>query len=272
MIKLKDLYLIYLDILNSKTFGNLYKIDKYPRELIDLFLIIPIDLIKIELDKKEDRLISELSNKPYYQTLLQIVQLLEFSVNKIETQDTFLIIENNNLILKTDNELEVGYLINIFDENYKEIGKAIILTINIKEKIATLNYFLEKEVVPKYANFTKWWTILPQEVVWVEPNLLLPNDLAIAELEVYYQINKGKLGRVEWKFYYKAIDEDLKLLATGVDIVRAGLITISKKNALFNIGEYKLIIFDRRFSYNTPYKKELNWVIKEPTTKITNYD
>ena len=272
MNKLKDIYQIYIEILDSKTFGNLYKTDKYSLELINLFLTIPISTIEEELSKKQERLISELTTKPYYSTLIQIINLLSVKKEIVEPPDNYLLIENNKLKFNLTDELEVGCLVEVYDETYLLIGKAIVLDLDHNFKLATLNYFLTIEnSVPKYAYFKKWWDIIPQEVTWLKSDAFIPNNLSSATLEVHHKLNRYKLGRVQWEFYYRETDNEV-LIARGVDITQAGLITITKSNVLFKEGNYRLAIVDRRVMYNAPIKSELNWEIETSTSKIFKHE
>jgi hypothetical protein len=274
----RDILYIYDDVKNSESFGGLYKTDNYSLDTINKLLILPIDLLKSEIDKNPTITIGQLADTDYYIDIVEFIESLDIKgVTETNAVCELPIINNEFLVLTGLKfyELEdivVGKLLEVYSKNDNLLGKAFIFQVDLKSKKAKLKLFLTEEGTPAYAVYDKWWSVSKPEVVWTKADLLLDNEVGVATLHVNYKENVGRIGRVIWKLYFaKKEENEFYLLAEGVDLTKPGLIFIQKNNALFDVGKYKLSIIDKRKNITMPSSFEKTWIIDTPTSKLDYY-
>lgn len=278
-MKLQEIVDLYKEIQTYKSFGGIYKTHVYSLEVINSVNSLPIKELITLTELRPNITIDQCQTRDWYEQIITVVGLLKQRLSHAENSElspSLIEVNGEDLVLvKIDavklNELTVGHLLVLYDEDLEIIGKAIIKLLDKLNRIAKLKMFLTEDKQVRYARPDTWWELPRIELNWIKPNLLLNSSLTYAKLDVNYKVNTLALGRVQWQLFYTPHNKEEQLLAIGADITKPGYLTISKTKALFNMGQYRLRIVNRSINYSTPSIATLTWDIKEPVS-VLNYE
>lgn len=286
---LKNIQIVLKQYTNSLLLNNRSLATNYSQELKNyLETLLPYKEELLALNNSTQ--LSTLTNKTYYQTLLDLNSLLIDSNISIEPIVSFVpsksirdikfkyLNHTNNLLTFYSgdisdyyvNELRIGQRFKVLDidNNYLCTGILRTITSNSTLLIEVSSHLLVQYSDRFYATQVDlWWTPNETISIWVDHTCFEDSDLN-CWLHTKLSEKKGLYTTV-WSLFYKPdLDTPDIEVAKGIDNIQPGYAYLTMDKKLFKAGYYTLKSREIRANNYSSNRLEFNWYLKEASNFI----